>query len=74
MRETRTSGSVEGVMSNHDPYSDPDQRSSGLDPVNFLPQQLVAHAQIGDQRFQPLGFFVLDMGFPRFQVRFPAHQ
>ena len=27
--------------------------------VNFLPQQFVAHAQIGDQRFKSLGLFAL---------------
>jgi len=29
MRETRSSGSVEGVMSNRDPYSDYEVRGSG---------------------------------------------
>ena len=30
MRETRSSGSVEGVMSNHDPYSDSALRNRRL--------------------------------------------
>jgi hypothetical protein len=38
--------------------------------VDFFPEQLVAHAQIGDQGFQPLGPFVLHIGFPRSQVGF----
>jgi hypothetical protein len=30
MREIRSSGSVEGVMSNHDPYSDQGRKSSAV--------------------------------------------
>jgi hypothetical protein len=30
MREIRSSGSVEGVMSNHDPYSDRKRRSDSI--------------------------------------------
>ncbi len=30
MREIRSSGSVEGVMSNHDPYSDQKRRSDSI--------------------------------------------
>jgi hypothetical protein len=30
MREIRSSGSVEGVMSNHDPYSDQERRSDSI--------------------------------------------
>ena len=32
MREIRSSGSVEGVMSNHDPYSDRERSSEPLGP------------------------------------------
>jgi hypothetical protein len=32
MRETRSSGSVEGVMSNHDHYSDRERSSEPLGP------------------------------------------
>ena len=39
-----------------------------LQEVNLFAQQFVAHAQIGHQRFQPLGLFVLDVDFPRFQI------
>jgi hypothetical protein len=33
MRETRSSGSVEGVMGNHDSYSDSDPRVSDRTPT-----------------------------------------
>jgi hypothetical protein len=36
MREIRSSGSVEGVMSNHDPYSDRKRRS------DFIPASSLA--------------------------------
>src|SRR3989454_3203644 len=52
----------------------PGQRACGLQAVDFFTQQLVAHAQIGDQGFQPLGLFVLHIGFPRSQVGFAAVQ
>ena len=48
--------------------------SSGLHAVDLFAQQFVAHAQIGDQRFQSLRLFVLDLGFPRFPVRRAALQ
>ena len=35
MREIRSSGSVEGVMSNHDPYSDRKRRSDSI-PASSL--------------------------------------
>jgi len=42
--------------------------------VDFLSQQLVAHAQIGHQGFQSLRLFVLDIGLSGLQVRFAAGQ
>jgi hypothetical protein len=35
MRESRLSGSVEGVMSNHDPYSDSPEPVGWLSTTNF---------------------------------------
>jgi hypothetical protein len=32
--------------------------------VNLFSQQFVAHAQIGDQGFQPLRLLVVHIGFP----------
>src|ERR1700704_3483939 len=40
----------------------PGQRAPGLYTVDFCSQQLVAHAQIGNEGFQPLSLFVLDIG------------
>ncbi len=36
MRETRSSGSVEGVMSNRDPYSDFMMKFEALRPIAML--------------------------------------
>jgi hypothetical protein len=41
MREIRSSGSVEGVMSNHDPYSD---RGRSSEPLG--PEFCVAHREV----------------------------
>jgi hypothetical protein len=41
MREIRSSGSVEGVMSNHDPYSDRERSSEPLGP-----EFCVAHREV----------------------------
>jgi hypothetical protein len=40
------------------------QRASGFHVVNLFPQQFIARAQISHQRFQQLGFFVMDIGLP----------